>query len=130
MSEVKAARPLSPHLTVYRFRPTMAMSILHRITGGALYVGTILLVWWLVAAASGPGAFGPASFFFSSIIGIIILFGYSWALIHHMLGGIRHLVWDTGHGLGKETSTKLAMATILGSLVITVILWLGIAIFG
>ena len=130
MSDVKSARPLSPHLSIYRFRPTMAMSILHRITGTALYVGTLLLVWWLVAAASGPDAFATASGFFGSIIGQLILFGYSWALIHHMFGGIRHFVWDTGHFISKETSTKLAMATIIGSLAVTVLLWLGILIFG
>ena len=129
MSDVRSARPLSPHLTVYRFRPTMAMSIMHRITGGALYVGTLLLVWWLVAAASGPYAFSWAAGFFGSVIGQIVLFGYSWALIHHMLGGVRHLVWDTGHGLQKEVSTKLAQATLVGSLAITLILWVGIVIF-
>ncbi|MBP0618213.1 succinate dehydrogenase, cytochrome b556 subunit [Jiella mangrovi] len=130
MSDVKSARPLSPHLSIYRFRPTMAMSIIHRITGSALYVGTLLLVWWLVAAASGPDAFATASAFFGSIIGQLILFGYSWALIHHMFGGIRHFIWDTGQAISKETSTKLAMATIIGSLAVTVILWLGILIFG
>lgn len=128
MSDIKSARPLSPHLTVYRFRPTMAMSILHRITGGALYVGTALVVWWLIAAASGPDAFSYASAFFGSIIGRLILFGYSWALLHHMAGGIRHLVWDTGAGLGREESTKFAIATLVASLVGTVLLWLVVVI--
>jgi len=129
LSEIKSARPLSPHLTVYRFRPTMAMSILHRITGGALYVGTALVVWWLVAAASGPVAFSYASGFFGSIFGRLILFGYSWALLHHMAGGIRHLVWDTGTGLEKETSTKFAIGTLVASLVGTVLLWLAVIVF-
>ncbi|WP_294645306.1 succinate dehydrogenase, cytochrome b556 subunit [uncultured Aureimonas sp.] len=128
MSDIKSARPLSPHLTVYRFRPTMAMSILHRITGGALYVGTALVVWWLIAAASGPDAFSYASAFFGSIIGRLILFGYSWALLHHMAGGIRHLIWDTGAGLGREESTKLAIATLVASLAGTVLLWLVVVI--
>ncbi|MBB3934061.1 succinate dehydrogenase, cytochrome b556 subunit [Aureimonas phyllosphaerae] len=128
MSDIKSARPLSPHLTVYRFRPTMAMSILHRITGGALYVGTALVVWWLIAAASGPDAFSYASAFFGSIIGRLILFGYSWALLHHMAGGIRHLIWDTGAGLGREESTKLAIATLVASLVGTVLLGLVVVI--
>ncbi len=119
-----AARPMSPHLTVYRFRPTMAMSILHRITGSALYVGTILVVWWLVAAASGPEAFSWASWFFNSILGRLVLFAYSWTLLHHMAGGIRHLVWDTGAGLSKEASTKFAVGTLVASLVGTVLLWL------
>ena len=130
MSDLKTARPLSPHLSIYRFRPTMAMSILHRITGSALYVGTLLFVWWLLAAASGPEAFSYASAFFGSIIGRIILFGYTWALLHHMFGGIRHLIWDTGIGLSKETSTKLAQATLVASLALTLILWVGIVVFG
>ena len=130
MSDLKTARPLSPHLSICRFRPTMAMSILHRITGSALYVGTLLFVWWLVAAASGPEAFSYASAFFGSIIGRIILFGYTWALLHHMFGGIRHLIWDTGIGLSKETSTKLAQATLVASLALTLILWVGIVVFG
>ncbi|MEN3793338.1 succinate dehydrogenase, cytochrome b556 subunit [Fulvimarina sp. MAC3] len=129
MSDVKSNRPLSPHLTIYKFRPTMAMSIVHRITGGALYFGTILIVWWLAAAASGEEAFETASWFFGSFFGILILMGYSWALFHHALGGIRHFIWDTGHGLSKETSTKFAQMTLIGSLGLTVILWLGIWIF-
>lgn len=129
MSDVKPARPLSPHLTIYHFRPTMVMSILHRITGAALYAGTILVVWWLLAAASGPAAFAWASWFFGSILGRLVLFGYTWALLHHMLGGIRHFVWDTGRGLGKEQSTALAYATITGSLLFTAILWIAIAVF-
>lgn len=130
MSDLRSARPLSPHLTIYKFRPTMAMSILHRITGAALYGGTLLLVWWLVAAASGPDAFETASDFFGSIVGRIILFGYSWALLHHMFGGIRHLIWDTGHGLSKETSTKLAIATLVASLAMTLILWIAVLAIG
>ena len=130
MSEIKAARPLSPHLTIYRFRPTMAMSIVHRITGCALYFGTLLVVWWLVAAATGPDAFATASWFLGSIIGQLILFGYTWALLHHMFGGIRHFIWDTGRGLEKETSTKMAIATLVASLTGTLLLWLGILIFG
>ena len=130
MSDLRSARPLSPHLSIYKFRPTMAMSILHRITGAALYGGTLLLVWWLVAAASGPEAFETASDFFGSIVGRLILFGYSWALLHHMFGGIRHLIWDTGHGLSKETSTKLAIATLVASLSMTLILWIAVLAFG
>src|ERR1700722_19197173 len=95
-----AARPLSPHLSTYRLTLTMAMSIVHRITGGALYVGSLLLAWWLLAAASGPNAYATFQSVASSFIGRIVLFGYTWALIHHMLGGGRHLIWDTGRGLG------------------------------
>ncbi|MBC8131044.1 MAG: succinate dehydrogenase, cytochrome b556 subunit [Rhizobiaceae bacterium] len=128
MSDIKRARPLSPHLSVYRFRPTMAMSILHRITGSALYVGTLLVAWWLVAAASGPESFATASWFFGSLIGRFVLFVYSWALLHHMLGGIRHFIWDTGHLIDKENSTRLAVATLAGSMALTILLWLVVVI--
>jgi succinate dehydrogenase / fumarate reductase, cytochrome b subunit len=118
------ARPLSPHLTVYRLIPTMVMSILHRITGAALYVGTILLVGWLIAAASGPEAFSWASWFFDSWIGRLILFGYTWALLHHMLGGIRHFIWDAGIGFDKQSATRMAIATAAGSVTLTALIWL------
>ncbi|KFB08711.1 succinate dehydrogenase, cytochrome b556 subunit [Nitratireductor basaltis] len=124
------ARPLSPHLSVYRFIPTMVMSILHRITGAALYFGTILLVIWLVAAASGPEAFETVNGIYGSWFGRLILFGYTWALLHHMLGGIRHLIWDTGHGLEKQTATKFAYATIIGSVTLTVLIWVAGYAFG
>lgn len=130
MSNLKSARPMSPHLTVYRLAPTMAASIIHRITGAALYVGTLLLVWWLVAAASGPDAFATVSAVYGSILGQLVLFGYTWALIHHMAGGIRHLVWDTGVLMGKEVSRKIAIGTFVVSLGLTLILWVGTFVFG
>jgi len=129
LSEIKRARPMSPHLTVYRFRPTMAMSILHRITGGALYFGTVLVAWWLVAAASGPESFATASAAAGSILGRLVLFAYSWTLLHHMAGGIRHLVWDTGAALGREESTRMAVGTLVASLSATVLLWLVVVIW-
>jgi succinate dehydrogenase / fumarate reductase cytochrome b subunit len=117
-------RPLSPHLQIYRPMLTMMMSILHRITGAALYVGTLLLAWWLVAGATSPRAFATAQSFMGSWFGKIILFGYSWALLHHMLGGIRHFVWDTGRGFGVEEREWLAKATIGGSCLLTAFIWL------
>ena len=106
MSELKAgsatgprSRPLSPHLQIYRPMLTMMMSIVHRITGTALYFGILLLAWWLISAAAGPNAYANVEWFIGSLIGRIVLFGYTWALLHHMLGGIRHLIWDTLHGL-------------------------------
>lgn len=116
-------RPLSPHLSIYKFYPTMVMSIVHRITGGALYFGTVLVAWWLIAAAAGPAYFDFANAVFGSILGRLVLFGYTWALLHHMIGGIRHLVWDTGRGLEKHTSTKIAWATVITSVTLTIILW-------
>jgi succinate dehydrogenase / fumarate reductase cytochrome b subunit len=116
-------RPISPHLQIYKPMLTMMMSIVHRITGGALYVGTVLLAWWLIAAASGPNAYADVAAFMSSIIGRLILFGYTWALMHHMLGGIRHLIWDTIHGFEPAEREMLAAATLVGSIALTLILW-------
>jgi succinate dehydrogenase / fumarate reductase, cytochrome b subunit len=125
MAEAKApvARPLSPHLQIYRLTLTMAMSIVHRMTGAALYVGTPLLAWWLLAAASGPNAYATFQAVASSLIGRLVLFGYTWALIHHMLGGIRHLIWDTGHGLTPAEREWLVRANLAGSIVLTILLW-------
>lgn len=116
-------RPLSPHLTIYKFYPTMTMSIVHRITGAALYFGTLLVAWWLIAAAAGPEYFDFTNAIFGSILGRLVLFGYTWALLHHMIGGIRHLVWDTGRGLEKNTSTKIAWASLACSVALTILLW-------
>ena len=121
---LNANRPLSPHLQIYRVTMTMAMSIIHRITGVGLYLGTVLLTWWLVAAASGPAYFNFVNRIFGSWIGLVILFLFSWTLIHHMLGGIRHLIWDTGNGLGKPARDILATATLVGSTTITVLVWI------
>jgi len=92
-------RPLSPHMTIYRWPITMTMSIAHRVTGVSLYFGTALVVWWLIAAASGPNAYATFQMVASSWIGRLVLFGYTWSLMHHMLGGIRHLFWDNIIGL-------------------------------
>lgn len=126
MSQVdaKANRPLSPHLSIYRPIITMVMSIMHRITGCALFFGTILIVWWLVAAATGPDAFAVANGFFGSIFGMIILFGFTWALLHHMIGGMRHFIWDTGNGFDEKPREMLAWATIIGSVSLTILLWI------
>jgi succinate dehydrogenase / fumarate reductase cytochrome b subunit len=116
-------RPLSPHLTIFRPLITMVMSIVHRITGAALFFGMVLLAWWLMAAASGPGAFETANGFFASWFGRLILFGFTWALLHHMLGGIRHLIWDTGAGYSAAARNGLAWATLAGSVVLTLLVW-------
>ena len=116
-------RPLSPHLQVYAPLINMMMSIVHRITGAALYVGTLLLVWWLVAAAAGPAYYGYVMRLLGSPLGLLVLAGYTWALIHHMLGGVRHLVWDTGRGYDLKSVNRLAWGTVIGSLTLTVALW-------
>jgi len=124
MADRKApARPLSPHLQIYRWPITMTMSILHRVTGGALYVGTIILAAWLLSAAAGAKAFGLMQWFVGSPPGLLILFGYTWALMHHMLGGIRHFIWDLGYGLGPGQRDQIARANLIGSVVLTVLLW-------
>jgi succinate dehydrogenase / fumarate reductase cytochrome b subunit len=116
-------RPLSPHLQIYRPMLTMMMSIVHRITGAALYAGTLLLAWWLIAAANGPSSYAVFESFIGSLFGRAILFGYTWALIHHMLGGIRHLVWDLGYGFEPSEREVLTVATLAGSILLTIALW-------
>ncbi len=135
MAEIKSAplkeRPLSPHLQIYKPMLTMIMSIVHRITGGALYFGILLLVWWLLAAAAGPNAYATVQWFMETVIGRLILFGYTWALIHHMFGGVRHFIWDTGHGYGATEREWLVRAGLAGSILTTVVLWIvGYAIMG
>lgn len=119
----RRARPISPHLQIYRPMLTMMMSIVHRATGIANYYGTLLIAWWLIAAASGPTAYAKVEWFFGSIIGHIVLFGYTWSVLHHMLGGIRHLIWDTGRGFGPAEREWLAVATLVGSIGLTIVLW-------
>lgn len=120
----RGSRPLSPHLQVYSPLINMVMSIFHRITGAALYFGTLLLAWWLVAAAVGPEYFEYVSGVFGSPIGLLVLFGYTWALMHHMLGGLRHFIWDTGAGFDLKTVDILSWGTIIGSLLLTALIWL------
>ena len=117
-------RPLSPHLQIYRVTLTMAMSIAHRATGLALYVGTLLLVWWLVAAASGPTAYADVQAFIGSFIGRLIVFGYTWALMHHLLSGIRHFVWDLGYGFKPNEREALTWGALIGGISLTVLLWI------
>ncbi|CAM5775622.1 succinate dehydrogenase membrane anchor subunit [Labrys miyagiensis] len=122
--KLSADRPLSPHIQIYRWPITMTMSILHRVTGGALYVGTLLLAWWLLSAAAGAQAFAWMQWFIGSPLGLLVLFGYTWALMHHMLGGIRHFIWDLGHGLGPGDRDRLARYNLIGSIVLTVLIWI------
>ena len=117
------AQPLSPHLQIYRWTWTMAMSVFHRITGTALYGGTALVAIWLVALASGPAAYAWVAWFFGSIIGRLVLFAYTWILLHHMLGGLRHFLWDFGLGLDRERRLWLSRGTLIGSVALTVIIW-------
>ena len=117
------AQPLSPHLQIYRWTWTMAMSVFHRVTGTALYGGTALVAIWLVALASGPAAYAWVAWFFGSWIGRIVLFAYTFILLHHMLGGLRHFVWDAGYGFDRDKRMALARATLIGSTTLTVVVW-------
>lgn len=114
-------RPLSPHLQVYRPQMTSILSILNRATGVGLLLGALLSVWWLLAAASGPEYFATVDGIVTSFIGDVIMFGSVWALWYHALAGVRHLIWDAGHGLDLETSKKLGYMIIGGSVLLTLI---------
>lgn len=114
-------RPLSPHLQVYKLPLAAKTSILTRITGHALVAGILLLVWWLVAAVSSPGAFAVADWVVRSWIGFIVLAGSTWALWYHMLAGIRHLFYDAGIGLEIEQAQKSSWIIIIGSVILTLL---------
>ena len=116
-------RPLSPHLSIYRWPITMTLSILHRATGVALSVGFVLLVFWLADAASGPDAYAVFTTAMGSMIGRLLLIGWSWAFFYHLSNGIRHLVWDTGRGLEKGQATASAWFVLVTSIVLTAGLW-------
>ena len=119
----QADRPLSPHLQIYKPMLTMMMSIVHRMTGAALYFGSLLLAWWLIAAATGPEYFEYVNGLAGSFIGRLVLFGYTWALIHHMLGGIRHFIWDTGAGFELPTIELMARLSLFASIILTLVIW-------
>lgn len=116
-------RPLSPHLQIYAWSWTMVTSIVHRATGGALYGGTLLIAAWLVAAASGPRAFDQAQAIAGSWFGRLVLFGYTFVLLQHMLGGLRHFVWDLGHGYGPEERQNLAKYSVFVAAGLTILIW-------
>lgn len=123
-TKAPAPRPLSPHLQIYRWTWTMAMSIFHRATGVALYGGTVLLTIWLVSLASGPVAYARVAWFFGSPIGYLAMFVYTWVLMHHMLGGVRHLVWDLGRGMEPGERMRMARFTLIGSVTLTLVIWI------
>lgn len=118
-----ASRPLSPHLQIYRWQITSVLSILHRFTGLALSLGTLLLVWWLAALASGPDAFATAQAFVGSWLGRLLLLGWSFSLFFHLANGIRHLFWDAGYGFEIKTTTASGWAVVVASVALTVIAW-------
>ena len=118
-----ADRPLSPHLQVYRWQLTSVLSILHRAAGIVLGTGTLLLVWWLVAAASGPEAFEGVENFLGSWLGLLLLFGWTVSLFYHLCNGIRHLVWDTGHALDLKSTYLGGWMVVAATAVLTLAVW-------
>lgn len=117
-------RPLSPHLQIYRWPITMVLSILHRITGVGLGLGTLLLAWWLAAAAAGPDYYATAQAVLGSWFGRLVLFGFTWSLFLHLCNGIRHLFWDMGYGYEVKLANRTGWVTLIASLVLTLLAWI------
>jgi succinate dehydrogenase / fumarate reductase, cytochrome b subunit len=113
---------LSPFL-LYRWQYTMALSFLHRLTGCALSVGLLLYVYWLVAAASGAQAYARVLALLGSPPGKALLFAFSFAFFYHLMNGVRHLVWDTGHGFEKKVARASGWIAFLGAIVLTLFFW-------
>jgi succinate dehydrogenase / fumarate reductase, cytochrome b subunit len=117
-------RPLSPHLSVYRWHWQMATSILTRLTGNALIVGAALIVWWFIALATSPAAFGWADAVITSWFGDLVMTGSLWALWYHSLAGVRHLIWDTGRMLDipqAELSSKVIVGLSILLTILTIL---------
>ncbi len=126
-----AQRPLSPHLQVYKPQLTSVLSIVHRLTGVGLAVGTLFLTWWLIAAAIGPGAFAAAQAFYGSWFGYLVLFGFSVCLFYHLCNGVRHLVWDLGYGFDIENVYRSGWTMLAAAVTLTVVAWMiGLGIGG
>lgn len=123
-STTSSPRPISPHLTIYRKQITSVMSILHRITGLALVVGTVFLVAWLWSAAYSPKCFASMHNFFGGFLGKIMLFGWSLAFYYHLFNGIRHLGWDMGRGLEIQTAERNGLLVIVACGAFTIISWI------
>ncbi len=121
-------RPLSPHLSVYRFMYTMAMSIAHRISGVVLTAGLLVLTWWLMAAATGPAAYAGATRLLGAGLVQVLLAGWLVAFVYHLCNGIRHLTWDVGFGLEKHEARRSAAVT-LGAIVVIALMLLYLAFF-
>ena len=119
-------RPLSPHLTVYRWQVQMVTSILHRITGVVLTLGSLLIAWGLVALAGGEASWNDFIAFARSPLGFLILFGWTWAFAYHLLNGVRHLVQDMGKAVRVEQFVMSSWAAIIGSLVLTGLVWVAV----
>lgn len=118
------SRPLSPHLSIYKFEPSMVMSLLHRVTGVALTVGLVLLTWWLVAAAAGPDYFSVIQGLLGTWIGKLALFGWTFSIFYHLGTGLRHLVFDTGRCMTKEWIERSGWIAVAGAVGLTLLAWI------
>ena len=121
--QIQRPRPRSPFFDIYRWPLTMLTSILHRVTGVGIALGSLLLACWLVALALGPDAYAKVQAFHGHFIGRFLLFGFSWAFIYHFLNGIRHLAWDAGIGFDKDTAFRSGVFVLVGSAVFTLVIW-------
>ena len=119
-----ARRPLSPHLTIFKPILTMMMSIAHRITGAGLYAGMALLTVFLLGAAIGGGAFSAVSWIASGFVGNLIILMIVWAIFHHLLGGVRHALWDRGLYMDPQGRELLAQGTLVGGILLTLLLYI------
>jgi succinate dehydrogenase / fumarate reductase cytochrome b subunit len=126
----RSERPLSPHLQIYRWYFTMALSIGHRVSGVGLALGLLLLTWWLLALASGPDAFATVQAVMHSWLGRLVLFVYTFVLFYHLANGVRHLAWDLGYGFELRTAISSGIAVLAFAGALTVLLWLALAIVG
>lgn len=117
-------RPLSPHLQIYRPQITSVLSIMNRVTGLAASAGTLLLVWWLAAAATGPQAFDRVQWFIGTPVGLFMLFGWTASLFYHFFGGLRHLAWDAGWGYELDKTHMTGWAAIIATAVSTLAVWI------
>jgi succinate dehydrogenase / fumarate reductase cytochrome b subunit len=123
------ARPLSPHMTIYRWPVTMMSSITHRITGGGMAIGMIALAWWLVCISNGPEGWQSFHAIWDTPLGLLVLFGLTWSLVYHFLNGVRHLAWDMGYGFDKREAERNSVIiyalSILGALAVFAAAWTG-----
>ena len=126
---VAHARPLSPHLTIYRWPVTMMTSITHRITGVGLSLGAVILAWWLVCISNGPEGWQSFHAIWDTPLGLLLLFGLTWSLVYHFLSGVRHLAWYLGYGFDKREAERNSVIifalSILGALAIFAAVWTG-----
>ena len=126
---VAHARPLSPHMTIYRWPVTMMTSITHRVTGTGLSIGAVILAWWLVCISNGPEGWQSFHAIWDTPLGLFLLFGLTWSLVYHFLNGVRHLAWDLGYGFDKREAERNSVIifalSILGALAVFAAVWTG-----